>query len=212
MCHCASGCSCRHQVCVLDFVVELELPLQLLSVSVVMLSPLIICTCNGDFQNSFHLRRLPFVQGSDIIFYGDSIIGAWRGTSCGVSCAPTCTGDPELFQSYFGNSSSLILGVAGETQSSMCSFMMFMNMLLVTRLWPMVPTHNVIFALPMHQQEPAAAGPGLESFQLQACNVILESMVMHASFYAQEIRWLTCSGDCRTVSFYRSISPELLSY
>ena len=61
---------------------------------------------------------LDCVQGADIVFYGDSIIGAWRGTSCGQSCAPTCTGDPELFQSYFGNFSSLILGVAGEARSS----------------------------------------------------------------------------------------------
>ncbi|KAK9814717.1 hypothetical protein WJX72_010374 [[Myrmecia] bisecta] len=54
-------------------------------------------------------------QGTvDIIFYGDSIIEAWRGTEMGHFC-PRCRGSDAVFQQYFASKyKALVMAISGD--------------------------------------------------------------------------------------------------
>ncbi|DBA83112.1 TPA: platelet-activating factor acetyltransferase activity protein [Trebouxia sp. C0005] len=54
------------------------------------------------------------LQGSSLVFYGDSITETWRGTDGGHPCS-RCTGVPEVFQEYFGSHyATAVLAVGGD--------------------------------------------------------------------------------------------------
>ena len=57
------------------------------------------------------------IQGSSLVFYGDSITETWRGTDGGHPCS-RCAGVPEVFQEYFSSQySTTVLAVGGEVHT-----------------------------------------------------------------------------------------------
>ena len=58
-------------------------------------------------------------QRLDLVFYGDSIIESWRGTSLGTLFA-RCAGSPDVFEKYFSSKyTTKVLGVACKSPWSM---------------------------------------------------------------------------------------------
>ena len=54
-----------------------------------------------------------FLQGFEILFYGDSILETFRGTSRGGPCA-RCAGGPEVYAKHFGSKyRSEVLAISG---------------------------------------------------------------------------------------------------
>ena len=46
-------------------------------------------------------RTLPWSQGLDVVFYGDSIVESWRGTELGVA-VERAKGIPDMWGRHFG--------------------------------------------------------------------------------------------------------------
>ncbi|GAB4817138.1 hypothetical protein N2152v2_004184 [Parachlorella kessleri] len=54
-------------------------------------------------------------RGFELLFYGDSILEAYRGTSRGEPCNESCEGVPEIFRDYFGSKYRAgVLAIGGD--------------------------------------------------------------------------------------------------
>ena len=68
---------------------------------------------SAELPQMLRVLAMSFVQGFELVFYGDSISEDWRGTSAGIPW-PLASGTADVFYKHFGSKyNAEVLAIAG---------------------------------------------------------------------------------------------------